>query len=904
MRSLLLALFVVASSFAGVKKTVCASGCDYATMQAAEDFFTKSYTGVGIDTIAPSAGSYNGTCLVSGQTNIDANNHILILGPAMTGIFGDPSHAILTNSTAQYTLYMLTGYHEIKNIEITNTSASAANIALPVLFLNAVSLNVNNVIAKSNSNQTVISAGNTVVVRNVVAYNSSSYSEPVFRHSNGTASYIQNFIFYGNGIGFLNFNGTSTIQNGYSYTGNVDSLSYKVNAGTCNISYIASDDASASGTGSLTNVSVASASFANAPTNFLINTSSSLYNVGVNLSGSFTSDITGKTWDSWSMSANDPGTPAPPAADFLCNDGYCATISTTNHDSIMVYWKGDTASNGKIKEYAYGTNQGTLTSTTIINGRFGKTCSMTNSPASKVEFGAVNIIKTKWSMAAVFSMDGTVAWRSPFSIYESATNTFRLITNVGLWRFYLDNSYGEVELGTEFVANRYNGLVVVFDGTGATNADKLKVYINGRKRTLTFSGTVPTIKAATTATFNYANPGVYNFYGKMDDVAFWKGTLTDSQAVLITSNGSIRATFPAIETNKIYTWGRKTPYTTTVEPTVLSRSVNLEIRDSATSSVYATKVKTFSVGDSVYSDSIPFARGGWVKQHVTSSYGGLPLLNDSSSYTFGIGPIFLAVGQSNMVGQGALPYTTVNTGVKASMYKRGSWQILKDPIDTNKIVHTAPAYNDPIYAKGSLFPSFVNRLVPKLGNVPVGVIPAAVNGTALWQTVNPLFSWLFPVSPLSDTASNIFNPGAFWAKTVGPIDAILWYQGEHDALWLRTEQQHADSLTKVIRNYRDSLGLPNLPFLMVNLAKIDSPYVASNFVPIRAGIERVAQTVPNTKILCRPLDMGLPIASDGIHLTRESLDILGVCMADAYYDYLFPSGGRGGSPLRRMGLAP
>ena len=52
------------------------------------------------------------------------------------------------------------------------------------------------------------------------------------------------------------------------------------------------------------------------------------------------------------------------------------------------------------------------------------------------------------------------------------------------------NHFG-ITTNADLVAGNWYFLVVVYDGNGATNADRLNIYINGTQQTLTFDGTIP-----------------------------------------------------------------------------------------------------------------------------------------------------------------------------------------------------------------------------------------------------------------------------------------------------------------------------------------------------------------------------------------------------------------------------
>lgn len=905
MNFLIIVLLAVVASIAGVKKTICPSACDYTTVQACEDNFTKSYAGVGLDTCYLStAGTYSGAVTVSGQTNTDGNNNLLFLGPAMTGISGDATHAIISyNITSGATMQTTVPWIKFKLLEFANTGASAALSNNGVFVMTGADILADRIIATTNGNQSCIVTTQRDTIRNFMAINTSAYTGRYQVQNVGGANFITtNGILYGAGPGWYNQSGSGIATNVYSYSS--ASASFSVIAGSLTQSYTASDDSTASGTGSLTNISLVNADFVSAPTNLLITSSSSLYNVGTDLSSTFTTDIAGTTWSAWSIAANNASPPVPPAADFLCADGYCATVSATNHDSVLYYWKSDTTAGGLLQEYAFGVNTGTRTSTSIVRSKFTKACSLTVSPAASVAFSNINISgRSKFSLATVFNVASTAtAFRCVYSVFNSGTNRFLMYTNGTTWYWGLDAGLASFNMGSEFVANRYHAVVVVYDGAGATDADRLKVWIDGTQRTLSFTGTVPATKATNTEAFYFTQPGTYTLNGKVDELAIWKGTLTDEQAVLLSANGAIRASFPAIATNRIYSWGRATPYSVTVNPTVLSRTTTLSIKDSTFVTTFNSKAKTIAIGDSAVTDSVAFSRGGWARQYISSDYAGLPLLRDSSTYTFGIGPLFLAVGQSNMVGLGDAPYTAVN--YKSSMFRRGQWLQTADPVDTNKTHVINFDYNSTQGA--SMFPSFINTLTPRI-NAPIGIIPSAVNGTAIWATPSTGSNWLYPVNPLTDTALNIFNPAVVRTRYTGFVDGVIWYQGEGDAAYNHSTQDYTDSLTKLIRNFRDSINQGNqIPFFMVPIANATGgAYTPANLAAIRAGTEAVNNSVTNTEIWCRPYDLGYAVKADGVHLTTASQDLLGACMAEGYYNFYYGiNTNRRKSPMWRMGMSP
>lgn len=73
-------------------------------------------------------------------------------------------------------------------------------------------------------------------------------------------------------------------------------------------------------------------------------------------------------------------------------------------------------------------------------------------------------------------------------------------------------------------------IVGVFDGAGASNADRNKVYVNGVQKTCNFSGTIPTSLFQSTAnlkinSINNTSSGT----GKIGQVKIWGRALTATE---------------------------------------------------------------------------------------------------------------------------------------------------------------------------------------------------------------------------------------------------------------------------------------------------------------------------------------------------------------------------------------
>tara|TARA_R100001509_G_C4866209_1_gene215127 strand:+ start:366 stop:1061 length:696 start_codon:yes stop_codon:yes gene_type:complete len=77
--------------------------------------------------------------------------------------------------------------------------------------------------------------------------------------------------------------------------------------------------------------------------------------------------------------------------------------------------------------------------------------------------------------------------------------------------------------------NTWTHIAMVFDGSGSTNAERLKVYYNGVEQTLTYGGTIP----ATTGTYGTSylgsmSNGTNEYNGYLDEVGIWSLALSEN----------------------------------------------------------------------------------------------------------------------------------------------------------------------------------------------------------------------------------------------------------------------------------------------------------------------------------------------------------------------------------------
>ena len=98
-----------------------------------------------------------------------------------------------------------------------------------------------------------------------------------------------------------------------------------------------------------------------------------------------------------------------------------------------------------------------------------------------------------------------------------------------VYNYRTSTAYGLSATGLVSADTWYNALVV-FDGGGATNADRLKLYINGNPITLTYTGTIPTQTGTmliNTMWLGASNsPNFWGLEGNIDEVSIFDSAIS------------------------------------------------------------------------------------------------------------------------------------------------------------------------------------------------------------------------------------------------------------------------------------------------------------------------------------------------------------------------------------------
>ena len=110
------------------------------------------------------------------------------------------------------------------------------------------------------------------------------------------------------------------------------------------------------------------------------------------------------------------------------------------------------------------------------------------------------------------------------------------ITNIGTCRIVFDNWAPLASTGSVFTVDVWAHVAVVYNGGGAADADKVKIYIDGVNQSLTFGGIIPTSIPAAADTFQIGDTGATAAGGRfinmsVGHVKVWLAELSAAEVV-------------------------------------------------------------------------------------------------------------------------------------------------------------------------------------------------------------------------------------------------------------------------------------------------------------------------------------------------------------------------------------
>ncbi|MFO1011894.1 MAG: sialate O-acetylesterase [Planctomycetota bacterium] len=191
--------------------------------------------------------------------------------------------------------------------------------------------------------------------------------------------------------------------------------------------------------------------------------------------------------------------------------------------------------------------------------------------------------------------------------------------------------------------------------------------------------------------------------------------------------------------------------------------------------------------------------GGWYALELAESADAPAFLRVEH---FGVGEVFVIAGQSNSTNFGE--ERTPSEDDRVSAFDGLAWSLARDPM---------PGVQDKSNL-GSPWPRFGARLAKELG-VPIGLASTGFGGTSIraWQKDHVFVA-------RDDRRLELFRGLAERLEQVGPSRAILWHQGETDALGSMSAKEYVELFTKLRADLAAELDLPLPPIVVAHASYV------------------------------------------------------------------------------------
>lgn len=200
--------------------------------------------------------------------------------------------------------------------------------------------------------------------------------------------------------------------------------------------------------------------------------------------------------------------------------------------------------------------------------------------------------------------------------------------------------------------------------------------------------------------------------------------------------------------------------------------------------------------------------------------------------------IYLLMGQSNMVGRDTTGLETQTTDPRIGYFDGARWIIAIEPMRGGSGM--GPGI------------SFAKDMLPLYPDGKIGLVPCAVGGT-------PLSRWVKG----ADLYENALSKAKKAAKS-GTIEGMLWHQGESDCGKSEDAASYETRLTQMFRDFRNDLGLPDLPIVVGELgAFVQGPPAQM----VKAAQRKMPDDLPHVGFAD---STGLTDKGDHLHFTSAS----------------------------------
>jgi hypothetical protein len=214
----------------------------------------------------------------------------------------------------------------------------------------------------------------------------------------------------------------------------------------------------------------------------------------------------------------------------------CESIPGPCPEGLVAYWMLDEGS-GTTASDSYDGYNGTVSGATWTTGKVNNALSFDGNDL--VDCGDINELNSvsEFTIVGWIKETDNTANERIFDKYKDGNYDISVAPFGGSLYFELgnsDNSYGYWSgYSSTIPSGEWYHLAAVYNGSGGTNAEKIKIYVNDVDRTLAFSGTIPSITAGLSG-YNFtlspsARSPTVPFIGTMDDVAIFNRSLSASE---------------------------------------------------------------------------------------------------------------------------------------------------------------------------------------------------------------------------------------------------------------------------------------------------------------------------------------------------------------------------------------
>ena len=151
-------------------------------------------------------------------------------------------------------------------------------------------------------------------------------------------------------------------------------------------------------------------------------------------------------------------------------------------------------------------------------------------------------------------------------------------------------------------------------------------------------------------------------------------------------------------------------------------------------------------------------------------------------------------------------------------------------------------------------------------NIAIGLVPCVVGGSSLRRRIKG-----------GDLYQHALDQARL-ASRAGTLSGILWHQGESNASGIKDAEPYESRLTAMIRDFRQDLGMPDLPVVIGQSGPFLNPQNQPYADIVRTAIRRIPEDVPDAGFAG---STGLVDKGGPLHFNAEAQREIGVRYARA-----------------------